>query len=91
MGLDLVLGFLGLDLVGVGLDLIYSAKEEGERKVKPLTWKKMTTGMNFFIYLFYFGGWGLRLWLVVVVVALGGDGSCSGFVGSERDVNENKK
>ena len=35
---------LGLDLV-LGLCFIfYSAKEERERKVKPLPWKKMTTG-----------------------------------------------
>ena len=31
LGFDLVLGILGLNLVGVGLDLIYSAKED----VKP--------------------------------------------------------
>ena len=24
--------------------LVYSAKDEGERKIKPLLWKKMTTG-----------------------------------------------
>ena len=39
---------------------------------------------------FYFGGWGLRLWLVAVAVAVGVNSGC-GFVGSERAVNENKK
>ena len=45
----------------------------------------------FFFFNFNFGGWGWWWWLWLWVMVAAGVSSGYGFVGSERDVNENRK
>ena len=65
------------------------------RQKKAIQIDYVVCAVGFFYFFIYFGGWGLRLWLWwwlwLSTVVVAGVSSDSGFVSSERDVNENKK